>query len=61
VSHKVTQIFDNVAGSYFPGSLQRISRILLAPLEAAQTLIGARSYSIAITFPWAGVQVGLAW
>lgn len=41
--------------------LQRIVRVLLAPLCTAARLIGAPSWSIAVSFPWAGVQVGLGW
>ena len=41
--------------------LQRIVRVLLAPLQTAAKLIGALSCSIAVSFPWAGVQVGLGW
>jgi hypothetical protein len=41
--------------------LQRIVRVLLGPLRTAARLIGALSWSIAVSFPWAGVQVGLGW
>ena len=41
--------------------LTSLRKILFAPLEAAARALGASSFSIGASFPWAGVSVSLTW
>ena len=40
--------------------LRKIAKILLTPLQAAASALGADSWSIGVGFPW-GVSVSLTW
>lgn len=48
-------------GAKVQTQLQRVVQLLLAPLRTAAAFLGASTWSISVSFPWAGVQVGLGW
>jgi len=52
----------NVAGwgKKATAALQRITKLLLTPLQVAATALGASSWSIGIGFPW-GISISLSW